>query len=242
MLPASSVSWQPFASAKYSKVCCVNASAGPVAATMPAIPPLLRAFAALRIVVVRRRRGEPSLVEQVLAIDEHLRPAVARDGDELAIDRIEIERALGERSLAEGIDDGLRGRGVDQVGGREGMDEPERERAEDVGQRAGRARGGDLRLELVLGDRDDLDLDAGLGREASTIFCVAATRSALSSAVQKVIEPPDAAGEPPVLEAGSLAGALAAALAGADAGAVVVALWPQAAATTATRPNMTPSR
>ena len=56
-----------------------------------------------------------------------------------------------------------------------------------------------------------------LAVKASTIFCVAATRSALSSAVQKVIEPPDAAGEPPVLEAGSLAGALVAALAGADA-------------------------
>ena len=61
--------------------------------------------------------------------------------------------------------------------------------ADDVGQVAGCGRRGEQLVELVLGDGDQLDLDAGLSLEkASTISCVAATRSGRSSWIQTVID------------------------------------------------------
>jgi hypothetical protein len=49
MAPRSSVSWQPLASARYSKVCWVNPSAAVVAATIPLRPGSLSLVAAARI-------------------------------------------------------------------------------------------------------------------------------------------------------------------------------------------------
>src|SRR5215217_3788543 len=65
MAPAWLVSWQPLATARYSKVCWVKES-GLVAATIPAIPSLVRVVAAARIAAKVVGAARPALANRSL--------------------------------------------------------------------------------------------------------------------------------------------------------------------------------
>src|SRR5829696_4367361 len=65
MAPAWSVSWQPLATARYSKVCWVKES-GLVAATIPALPARLRVVAAARIAAKVVGAVRPALANRSL--------------------------------------------------------------------------------------------------------------------------------------------------------------------------------
>ena len=113
-------------------------------------------------VVVRLGGAQPRLVEEVLAVDQQLHPRLAGHGQLVLAVRGELEGAVVERAAVEVVDHGADGVGVDELVGGQGADLAQRETADHVRQLPGRrVRGEDL-VELVLGDRDQLDLDPGL--------------------------------------------------------------------------------
>ena len=116
-------------------------------------------------VVERLRRLQAGLLEQVLAVDQQLAPAVARDAGRLAVAGHEVERLLGEGLRSELVDDRLRGLGVEDLLRRVLLRLVQRRAEHDVGQIAARRGVGHQRRELILGDPDQLGLDLGLLRE-----------------------------------------------------------------------------
>ena len=163
--PWSSVSWQPLASAKYSKVCSVKDSPALVAATIPFWPGCLSLVAAARILSKVSGVSRPAF-EQVLAVDQELGPGVAGDPHRLAVGLDQAERPLREGLAAQALDHLVGRVGVGQVVGGQVLHEAERHRAHHVGQGTGGAGRLDLGGQLVLGDGDDLHADAALLLEA----------------------------------------------------------------------------
>src|SRR4029453_9170247 len=109
-------SWQPLASAKYSKVCSVKESPDLVAATIPFWPCCLSLVAAARMLA--RVSG---LLEQVLAVDQQLGPGVAGDPHRLAVGLDQAEGPLGEGVAAKAVDHLVGRVGVGQVVGGQGL-------------------------------------------------------------------------------------------------------------------------
>ena len=81
----------------------------------PGHPVAVELLGGRRHVVERLRRLEARLLEEVLAVEEQLAPAVARHAGRLAVRVDEVERLLGERVRAEALDDLLRGLGVEDL-------------------------------------------------------------------------------------------------------------------------------
>ncbi len=107
------------------------------------------------------RRLEARLVEQILAVEDHLGPAVDRNGGVAVLEGGHLERARREGVGPQVLDDLGRGVPVEDPGLRPWLDVLQG-KIDDVGQIARSERGGRARAEIGLGDRNHLDGDAGL--------------------------------------------------------------------------------
>ena len=154
--------------------------------------------------LVRRRRVQPEPVEHVPPVDQQLGPAVAGHAELLAAVLGQVEAASRERARAEVVDDLLRGVGVEQVAGVQRPQRGQRQRRDHVRQRV-RGRGRDDRLvELVLADRQDVGLDAGLLGELLRHLLLRGEPIGRSSIVQTISEVPPS--PPPESPAAAAAG------------------------------------
>jgi hypothetical protein len=125
-------------------------------------PVLVELLGGVAHVVERLGLAQPRLVEEVLAVDQQLAPAVARHAGGLAVHGDEIQRLLGEGVRPEAVDDLLGRRGVEDLLADVRVRVGDRRGEHDVGQLAGGRRVGDQGGQLVLRHRHLLDLDAGL--------------------------------------------------------------------------------
>ena len=157
------------ASATCSNVSAVKPSPGAVAsddARHVAAVELLRGRAD---VLQRGRIVDAGLLEQVLAVDQQLAPAVRRHDRRLAVLAHEVEGLLGEGVRAELLDHRLRRLGVEHALRRVGQTLLGRDARDHVGQLAGRRRVRQQGGELVLRQGHDLRLDAGGGGEVREV-------------------------------------------------------------------------